>query len=167
MHHAQGPGRKVRALFFVSSLAGGGEFTLQRGVGHLHPPFSFRLRRKENGPCTVQKKRRFAARNFPARENFWPKRGSRTNRDRHKFVRLHPGALCAGARQDVQAAIWNIGCRLVGTCWKGFINSPAAAPQVMISRWCDTILRRAQRPGPPSANHALLSLTECSNSWRV
>jgi len=25
----------------------------------LHPPFSFRLRRKENGRCTVQKKRRF------------------------------------------------------------------------------------------------------------
>jgi len=24
----------------------------------LHPPFSFRQRRKENGPCTVQKKRR-------------------------------------------------------------------------------------------------------------
>ena len=149
MHHAQGPGRKVRALFFVPPWRAGRVYAAARRWAFAPPPFSFRLRRKENGPCTVQKKRRFAARNFPARENFWPKRGSRTNRDRHKFVRLHPGALCAGARQDVQAAIWNIGCRLVGTCWKGFINSPAAAPQVMISHRCGTILRRAQRPGPP------------------
>ena len=27
----------------------------------MHPPFPFRLRRKGNGPCTVQRKRRFGA----------------------------------------------------------------------------------------------------------
>ena len=54
MHHAQGPGRKVRALFFVSSLVGGGEFTLQRGVGHLHPHIFFSVapkrKRAVHGP---------------------------------------------------------------------------------------------------------------------
>ena len=33
------------------------------------PPILFLTRQKENGPCTVQEKKRFAARNFPLREN--------------------------------------------------------------------------------------------------
>ncbi len=34
-------------------------------AGQMHPPFSFWLRQKENGPCTVQKKKAL----LPSRES--------------------------------------------------------------------------------------------------
>ena len=45
------------------------------GNGELHPPFSFRLRRKENGPCTVQKKSRWGPNLRPQRAQVWASTG--------------------------------------------------------------------------------------------
>ena len=61
------------------ALAGGAGGLRRVAAWGMHPPFSFRSCRKENGPCTVQKKRRFAAK-FPLFGEIWPKYGGRANR---------------------------------------------------------------------------------------
>ena len=87
----------------------------------MHPPFSFRLRRKENGPCTVQKKRRLCPN--PARWAGLDRNGGRASRCPQNLpdfcrVRLNPGEQrgCFPAFGGLGAA-FGVQNRKAPACW--------------------------------------------------
>ena len=87
----------------------------------MHPPFSFVLA-KENAPCTVEKKTALS------QLSPWDmgKVGDTAagGSDQIKFARSHPGALYAGAWQDVQAASEILGANLRLRTGRAFATHP-------------------------------------------
>ena len=130
---------------------GGGRGRFPPAGGGMHPPFSFRLRRKENGPCTVQKKRRFWGPTLPP----CGKVGQRGSSESvpPKFDNLLPSALdrVLGRSAFPHLAAW---VHRRGGQRKAFPISPAAAARAL----------QGSGSGKRRRNHAVLDRPRNSNS---
>ena len=91
----------------------------------MHPPFSFRSYRKENGPCTVQKKRRLERPNLHRKGASWGMRGrwGRCGGDLRASCRLRLTRRWVGVRPR----IWRRGCKTEGG--EGIAPAAALLPQ--------------------------------------
>ena len=109
------------------------------------PPVLFLTRQKENGPCTVQEKKRFAARKFPCSGKFGLHAGAvriGIGINLPGFIRLCCTPAFGRAFRPQFGALGADPWMLIA--WVSAFG-PAAATWVIVLRWA----HRAGRGGPP------------------
>ena len=127
----------------------------------MHPPFSFRMRRKENGPCTVQKQRRLERPNLHRKGASWGMRGhcDRCGATGRAFYRLRLGRWWVGVR----TRIWRRGWKTEGG--KGIAPAATLLPQLSLAkslvegpRHCESVRTPARQSVPrPLPNGRMVS----------
>ena len=126
----------------VLALTGGVEFSHDDGWFIAPPIFSFSERRKrENGPCTVQKRKRRWGENLPVRANFAQMRGS---------SQTVPGNLAVSIRLRLTAYRPLALCRS-SKYHRGCFASLTQGPLRRFPRFAHTLSRAGRSRGLPGA----------------